>query len=90
MEAPFIKPITLGSLRKIDSKRIVNAFLEQAEPEVEVITTSTGREFQNVYVSLMMYVKRNKDLRVAVRMSEKRIILSRVIPDDEGSTSSIH
>ena len=87
---PFIKPIKLGSLRKIDSKMIVNAFLEQAEPEVEVISESTGRTFQNIYVSLKMYVKRNPTLNVEVRMSEKRIILSRVSPNVEGDPQSVH
>ena len=70
---------------------IVEAFLQQPEPEVEVITESTGREFQNVYVSLNMYVKRNPSLNVAIRMCEKRIILERVNPDgkNEGNTPSV-
>lgn len=97
MEPAFIKPIKIGSLRKIDSKKIVNAFLEQPDPEVEVITESTGREFQNVYVALKMFLKRNADLGVSVRMSEKRIILSRTNSespsgenDEHGDTSAVH
>lgn len=86
----FIKPIKLGSLKKVNSKMIVDAFLSQPEPEVEVITESTGRDFQNIYVSLKMFIKRNKELNVAVRMSEKRIILSRVTPDVEGNTPEVH
>jgi hypothetical protein len=86
----FIKPIKLGSLKKVNSKMIVDAFLMQSEPEVEVITESTGRDFQNIYVSLKMFIKRNKELNVAVRMSEKRIILSRVAPDVEGNTPDVH
>jgi hypothetical protein len=86
----FIKPIKLGSLKKVNSKMIVDAFLVQSEPEVEVITESTGREFQNIYVSLKMFIKRNRELNVAVRMSEKRIILSRVTPDVEGNAPEVH
>ena len=86
----FIKPIKIGSLRKINSEMIVNAFLEQPDPEVEVIAESTGRDFQNIYVSLKMYVKRNPTLNVEVRMSEKRIILSRVSPNVEGDPQAIH
>ena len=86
----FIKPIKLGSLKKVNSKMIVDAFLMQSEPEVEVITESTGRDFQNIYVSLKMFIKRNKELNVAVRMSEKRIILSRVAPDVKGNTPDVH
>jgi hypothetical protein len=84
MPVDLLKPTKIPLLKKVEgSKRIVEAFLTQPEPQVEVNIEATGRETQNVYVALGMYLTRHPELNVEVRYHEKKVYLVRVNPDDE-------
>lgn len=84
MDSPLLKQTKVKLLRKtVGSKRIVEAFLQQPEPQVEVDIEATGRDAQNVYVALGMWLTRHPELNVEVRFHEKHVLLVRVDPDDE-------
>ena len=71
-------PIKLGSMRKVGSKQIVDAFLSQPEPEWEVNFEETKRDAQNVYTSLLMYIDRHPELGIEVFMHERKICIRRI------------
>jgi hypothetical protein len=84
MPVDLLRPTKIALLRKVEgSKKIVEAFLTQPDPQVEVNVEATGRETQNVYVALGMYLSRHPDLNVEVRYHEKKVYLVRVNPDGE-------
>lgn len=52
-------------------------FLERKEPKMEINVEETGRDKQNVYVSLNQYLGKHPEFGVGVQLEDGNIVLYR-------------
>ena len=66
-----------GLPRRIKSRKLAAMFLEANEEKMIVNVEQTGRDKQNVYVSLHQYLGKHPELGVGVQLEDGDIILYR-------------
>lgn len=68
-------PCSLDVIRRIKSKKIIADFVLMGVPRAEVDVKATGRDFQQVYSALLMYLKRHTELEVELVREDGAIVL---------------
>lgn len=63
--------------RRIKSRKIVATFLEAKKDKLKVNVDQTGRDKQNVYVSLHQYLSNHPEFGVGVQLEDGNIVLYR-------------
>jgi len=77
--ASVIIPCSLDRIRRVKSKKIVDDFRDTDLPRAEVDVSKTGRDFQQVYSALFMYVKKHPELEVELVREDGNIVLYRSV-----------
>ena len=62
-------------IRRVKSKKIIGDFLLMGVPRAEVDVSATGRDFQQVYSALLMYLRRHTELEVELVREDGAIVL---------------
>lgn len=89
MANDLIKPSTMvDEFRIKGSKDIVDAFIESNLKQCEIDVSATGRDANNVYMALGLYLKRHPILRVKVITREDRVFLIRLEGEQDGKSST--
>ncbi len=69
--------IPSGLPRRIKSRKLVREFLLRDEVKMIVDVEKTGRDKQNVYISLYQYLGKHPEFGVGVQLEDGNIILYR-------------
>jgi hypothetical protein len=85
--AELIKDSNLQSLRVRGSKKIIDEFLTRGKSQGEIDIAATGRDANQVYVALGLYLSRHPEYRTRVKLMGERVFLFQDPPEvqDGGS-----
>ncbi|MFA6771846.1 MAG: hypothetical protein WCS74_04290 [Dehalococcoidales bacterium] len=71
----ILKPVDLKDLQKLSSKELVDMFITSGHDAAEINMDQTGREIDNVYSALLIYLKNHPDVDVRVTQSDGKLYL---------------
>lgn len=87
--AELIKDSNLRSLRVLGSKRIIEEFLASGKPQGEIDIAATGRDANQVYMAMGLYLKRHPALNIrTVLRSDKVYLIKDTEEEQDGGSSS--
>jgi len=70
-----LTPVDAKDLRKISSKDLVDMFVDADIEAAQIDVTETGRDIDNVYTALTVYLKNHPNLGVRVTQSGGKLFL---------------
>lgn len=70
-----LTPVNLKDIKKLSSKDLVDMFRESNLEAAEIDAESTGRDIDNVYSALTIYLKNHPESGVKVTQSGGKLIL---------------
>lgn len=70
-----LTPVNLKDVRKLSSKDLVEMFRKSNLEAAEIEADQTGRDIDNVYSALAIYLKNHPELGVKVTQSSGKLIL---------------
>lgn len=73
-----LKPVDLKDISRVSSKELVKMFLDSDLEAAEIDASATGRDIDNVYTALTMYLKNHPGLGVQIKaISGKMFLIKR-------------
>lgn len=86
--AELIKDSNLQSLKVRGSKKIIDEFLARGKPQGEIDIAATGRDANQVYMAMGLYLKRHPELRMRTVLRGDKVFLFQDPEEDQDGGSS--